>query len=273
VSFSFFQEGAFMNRATTAYSFPIILAVFSFAVLFNSTAALGQNESKNSVEARDLNQQAIKLIDENKYTEAISRLEKAIQLDPSYGALHMNLGTAYLLSEQPETALTHVKRGVELQPDRPEGYNQLGVVYDKMEKYDLAIDNLKKAIELKPDYTLGYLNLGSAYLYANRLKPAQTSLEKAAKLDPSNTEVHITLGVVYAKQSRFDQAIAEAKQATKLRPNDDRANLTLCKIYLLADDRKSAIEMYQSVKSVNIPLAEKMFQSIFSGKVLYVGKK
>ena len=262
-----------MYRAASAYKLPFILAVFSFAVLFNSTAAKGQNEKKVSAEASDLNQQAIKMIDGSRYAEAIKVLEKAIQIDPSYGALHMNMGTAYLLSEQPETALVHVKRGVEIDPERAEGYNQIGVIYDKMGKTDLAIDHLKKAIELKPDYALGYLNLGSAYLYANRLKPAQTALEKAAKLDPTNTEVRISLGVVYAKQSRFDQAIAEIKEATKHSPNDDKANLTLCRIYLMADDRKSAIEMYQSVKSVNIPLADKMFKSIFSGKVLYVGKK
>src|SRR5687768_12128949 len=226
-----------MYRAT--HTLPFILAVFSFSVLLNTATAIGQTERGNWSVSREHNQQAIRLIGENNFADAISRLEKAIQLDPAYADAHMNIGTAYFLLGQPQTALVHLQRGIELDPVH-EGYNQLGVVYDKLGKSDLAIENLKKAVELKPNYVLGYHNLGAAYLYANRLKPAQEALETAAKLDPTNKEVRLSLGVLYARQSRFEKAIAEVKQVAETGPGSDLANLTLCRIYLMANDRKAA---------------------------------
>lgn len=255
-----------MFKAAKIYlAFSIV--TISFVTSF-SFQARGQNTQANSPVAEDLNRQAILRIYRKEFKEAIELLTRAVAIDRSFADGHLNLGTAYVLSDQPETGIGYLKRGLELDPESYKGHNQLGVAYDKLNKHDLAVESLTRAVELKPDYALGYFNLGAAYLWGHRLKPAEIALQKAAKLDPANSEVKLYLGALYVRQKKYSEAVAEVKRVTKAHPNDEQASLMLCKIYLLADDRESALNMYQSFKTVNAPLADLMFRSIFSDRVI-----
>jgi tetratricopeptide (TPR) repeat protein len=249
-----------------------------FIVIFSSVTFLtrdvdGQTKTAARAAVEDLNRQAVQLINDKKFDPAIQLLSNAIEIDPSAAELHLNLGSAYLLSGRAEIGLGHIKKGIELDPRSYKGYNQLGVAYDNLRRDDLAIEALKKAVELKPDYAFGYFNLGKAYLFTNRWKQAEAALDKGLKLDPSNDDGRLHLAAVYARQERFREAIAFAKAVTKNQPDNATANLVLCKIYILANDRESALGMYQSFKASNVPLAEEMFRSLFSNQILDVSKK
>jgi tetratricopeptide (TPR) repeat protein len=257
-----------MYRAARVYSFFFILVTFFFG--FINTVAQGEEVNGEGVE--QINRKAMELVAEKRYPEAIVLFEQVIERQPTFAPAHLNLGSAYLLSGQPNTALGHIKRGLELDPDSPIGNNQIAVVYNRLGKLDLAIEHLKKTVQLKPDYALGQFNLGAAYLANNRLKPAAAALEKAARLDPNSNDVKLYLGVTYARQSRFSEALAQVKAVTKKQPDHYMANLTLCTVYLMANDRQSALDIYQSFKSVNVPLADEMFRNIFSGKVIVAPK-
>lgn len=254
-----------MNRAVGYIYFAVI--IFSIGT-FNSTVTSGQNIRPGRAEAEDLNRRAIASFGEKRFSNAIELLEKAIKADPEFADAHFNLGTVLATAERPYEALKHIQKGLELNPDSHIGYNQLGTAYDKLEKTDLAISAFQKALEIKPDYALAQFNLGAAYVWAGRLKPGEASLEKAARLDPSNAEIKLYLGAIYSRQGRHSEAIATVKKLTRESPKNERANLMLCRLYLLADDRQSALDMYQSFKTVNTALADQMFKSIFSGQVL-----
>jgi tetratricopeptide (TPR) repeat protein len=257
----------FMSRAAKIH-FGFCIVILSFLIPI-ATEISGQTKGET---VADLNRRAIQLINNKEFETAIQILTKAIEISPTAVELHLNLGTAYLLSGRAELGLGHIKKGIEIDPGSYKGYNQLGVAYDKLGRDDLAVDALKKAVELKPDYAFGYFNLGKAYLFANRLKLAEAALEKGMKLDPTNDDGRLHLATLYAKQERFREAIAVAKTVTKNQPYNDNANLILCKIYLLANDRDSALGMYQSFKATNVSLADEMFRSIFGGRILDASK-
>ncbi len=257
-----------MYRAAKANSLFFILVTLFFG--FISTVAQGENVS--SEEVKRINRKGMELVAEKRYSDAMVLFEQMIAQQPTFAPAYFNLGSAYLLSGQPNTALDHIKRGLEIEPENPVGNNQIAVVYNTLGKLDLAIEHLKKTVQLKPEYALGQFNLGVAYLANNRLKPAAAALEKAAKLDPNSNDVKLYLGITYARQSRFPEALAEVKAVTKKRPDDYMANLTLCTVYLMAKDRQSALDLYQTFKVANAPLANEMFRNIYSDKVIWVAK-
>jgi len=254
-----------MYRAATSY-LTVIVFIFSFVLI----ASIETFAQESFAKAEDLNRQAILRIQEAKYDQAIPLLTKAIAVEPKFAEGHLNLGSAHMLAGSPKDAIDHLKRGIELDPASPEGFNQLGVAYEKMGKLDKAIEAFEKATALKTDYALGNFNLGAAYLWAGKLKPAQQTLERAVQLNPKNNDARLCLAVVYAKQKRYKQAIEEVREVTRRQPNDEQANLILLKIHLLADDRQAALGMYHSFKAVNDVLAEQMFRSLFSEKVISV---
>jgi tetratricopeptide (TPR) repeat protein len=254
----------FMSRTARASSLAFISVTLLLIISFEAKA---QSENGWS-EVEILNRDANTKITEKQYKTAIDLLNKAIAIQPDFAKAYINLGTAYFFTGELEKAASHIKKGVELRPDYYEGYNQLGVVYTEQGKFDLAIASLKMALDYKPDYAIGLYNLGTVYTRVRKLKPAISAFEKAKALAPENDKIRFNLGLLYATQSRYGEAIAELKIVTRDQPEDDEAKLALCQIYLLANDRQSAINMYRAFKSVNLPLAEKMFTSISKGRVI-----
>ncbi len=262
-----------MNRAArVSYLFVVSIVTFSFISIISFETS-GQDVQAKMAQAEDLNRQAIIRVSEKRFAEAIELLTKAVGLEPKFAEAHMNIGSAYLLSGRPEDAIEHLRKGLSFDPKSHKGNNQLGVVYEKLGRLDDAVAAFNRAIKLKPDYPLAHFNLGAAYLWANKLKQADLWLHKAARLDPTNDEIKLYVGVLYAKQDRFREAIAEVRPVTQRQPGHDEANLTLCKIYLLANDRESALNLYQNFKAVNVPLADEMFKSIYSDKIVFVSDK
>lgn len=261
-----------MNRADKCLRLAIVIVTFSFGSFILSETH-GQEIKNNRLEAEELNRQAVSRTGEKRFDEAIELLNNAIKLAPEFVEAHLNLGTVHQYAGRPEIAVGHIKRGLQLDPRSHIGHNQLGVVYDELGKLDMSIESFKTATELKPDFALAHFNLGAAYAWTGRLKPAEAALQKATRLDPSNVEIRLYLAAVYAKQARPSEAIAKVKEITRESPDHETANLMLCRFYLLADDRRSALSVYQSFKSVNAPLAEQMFKSIFKDKVVILPKE
>ncbi len=254
------------NNSSAAFLTNFIVGLLFFAVF--PGGASGQDNS-NSAKARELNNRAVALVGEKKYDEAIGLLEEAARLKPEYADAYMNLGSAHMLAGRAEKGAELLKHSIELDPKCPKARNQLGVTYEKLGKYDLAIESLKKSVELNPDYALGNFNLGATYLWAGKSKLAEEYLAKAEKLDPYKTEVKRYQAVLYAKKGRYTDAIAKMRDVMKITPDDEEANLILCKIYLMANDRQSALNMYQSFKAVNQPVADQMFKWIFADKLVF----
>lgn len=274
ISLSFSDKEHVMNRAAKYPFLPAFsLLTLIFVSFFISFEASGQSNQENLAKAEDLNRQAILRFNEKRYDDALFLLKDAVAIDPTFASGWMNIGSAYLLSGRPELGVEPLQKGIRLEPDSHEGYNQLGVVYEKLGRVDEAVEAFKKAIDLKPDYALGNFNLGAAYLWSKKWKQAGLFLEKAAKLDPSHREVKLYLAVLYANQKKYPDAISEVKKVTQKNPDDDYASLILCRIYLLANDRDSALNMYQAVKSTKLTLADEMFKSIFSDRVVLVSEK
>lgn len=243
-----------------------------FIVTFVSGQARGQAEQFDKAKAEDFNRQGIRKVALKDYDSAIGLFQKSIAVYPDLSPAHLNLGSTLTLADRPSEAIQHIKKGLQLNPASIIGFNQLGVAFEKIGKTDEAVEAFNTAIRLKPDYAFAYLNMGATYLWADKDKKALTALEKSIKLDPNSTEAHLLLGIVYARLSRFKEASDQVGLVTRKDPDNEAANLLLCQIYLMNDDRQAALNLYQSFKAVNLPLADAMFKSIFAGKVITVTK-
>ena len=76
---------------------------------------------------------------------AIDPLTKAAELDPNSVATHLDLGTAYIQTGQPELALIQFQKVVDLQPDSLEGNYALGRTLFDLKRYGEAAKAFRKA--------------------------------------------------------------------------------------------------------------------------------
>jgi len=86
-----------------------------------------------------------------------------------------------------------------------------------------------------------------------------TALEDYKK----SAEFWFYLGVAYAKLGMYREAIEAYKQAIRIKPDDAKAHAGLGVIYLILNDRGSALEEYRILKDLNPELANKLFNLIY----------
>lgn len=88
------------------------------------------------------------------YDDAIKALNKAIDLDPSYGWSYNNLALLYIHKGQYTEAIPLLHKGIRLldgTKDKALLWNRLGDAYRRMDQPEKAASAYKKAVELDPD--------------------------------------------------------------------------------------------------------------------------
>jgi tetratricopeptide (TPR) repeat protein len=107
----------------------------------------------------DLNDHAIKLVQEGYYAQAIPFFHKAIEKEP----LHWNhwylLGQCYRFANDLENALICLKRAAALNTDDPSIFLALGIALQLTNHLNEAVEKFHKAIDLDPDFDLAYNSL------------------------------------------------------------------------------------------------------------------
>jgi tetratricopeptide (TPR) repeat protein len=95
-----------------------------------------------------------------------------------------NLGLAYALSGDHETAIEFFEQALAAGSNSPKLFNNLGVAYAYRSRYADALESFKKAM----DEPRAYNNLGATLLVMGKAKRAATCFEKAIELNPQYYE-------------------------------------------------------------------------------------
>jgi len=103
--------------------------------------------------------------------DAVTAYERALTLDPKYGTVLSNLGTA-LAAQAMKTkdtaplrrAMDAFKRALESDPRDASAYNGLGAAYQLLGDIDAAISCFEQALAIQPGHKFALYNLGTAYL-------------------------------------------------------------------------------------------------------------
>jgi tetratricopeptide (TPR) repeat protein len=108
--------------------------------------------------------------------EALERLDKALEYDPTFGDAYV-LKSYVRLEILPnlEEALAAAKLAVQYAPKNPDAQYTLGMILEKRGQYTEAEHAMREALVVNPNYTDVYFSLGT--LYADRIQDHSKSVE------------------------------------------------------------------------------------------------
>jgi tetratricopeptide (TPR) repeat protein len=131
--------------------------------------------------------------------EALERLNKALEYDPTFGDAYV-LKSYVRLEVLPnlDEALTAGKAAVQYAPKNPDSHYTLGLVYEKRGQYAEAEQAMRDALTANPSYVDVYFTLGA--LYADKMKDQRRAVEAF--------ERYLALG---GNHSRAREAVAQAR--------------------------------------------------------------
>ena len=102
---------------------------------------------------------ALLLLQQERYDEGIAALLAVTQGTPNVTAPYIDLGIAYARSGDLDSAEASLKKALEVNPRHPIAYNELGIVYRKKGQFADARASYEKALELFPSFHFAQRNL------------------------------------------------------------------------------------------------------------------
>jgi tetratricopeptide (TPR) repeat protein len=136
-----------------------------------------QSPAERQQAAKMQYEQAVALLQTGKSPEeALERLDRALEYDPTFGDAYV-LKSYVRLEVLPnlEDALSAAKLAVQYAPKNPDAQYTLGMIYEKRGQYVEAERAMREALVANPNYTDVYFSLG--LLYADAMKDQPKSVE------------------------------------------------------------------------------------------------
>lgn len=116
--------------------------------------------------------------------KAIVEFKKADRLAAkTYPAIHYHLGICYQWTKEYAEARRRLERALELRPTFHEAMVELGDVCAWLKDYPSAIKTYDRALAMKPDYALAHRNKALSLIRNDDYKAAREALEKSTALD------------------------------------------------------------------------------------------
>jgi Flp pilus assembly protein TadD len=141
----------------------------------NETGFTITEEVRASGSVRSDFEDALQLLDQERYEEGIALLVVITKSAPQLTTAHIDLGIAYGRVGDLELARASLERALELNPRHPVAHNELGIVYRRTGRFEEARQSYEMALEVYPDFHFARRNL--AILCDVYLRDASCAIE------------------------------------------------------------------------------------------------
>jgi predicted Zn-dependent protease len=162
-----------------------------------------------------------------RHQDALVEFRAATRLDASFGPAPLLAGVSLLAIGRPREAVTELERAVQLMPDEPTAHLQLADAYERTENIDGVVEEYRRLVKLAPANDEYAYRLGKAYL-----KLAQWSYERIRAINPHSARLAQALGQQYLEQNRPDLASRAFDEAARIAPGLAGIHLALARIHL-----------------------------------------
>ncbi len=228
------------------------------------------------------------------YAAAVEHISRAIVLDGSQAAFHMNLAASNLALGRIEPAIAALREVVRLEPQHAKAHNDLGVLLANLGRWEEAAERFRQVLRIQPDYgpahnNLGnilnqlgrpveaiacfraalraqpdlvqaYNNLGNALKDQGQLDEAVDAYREALRIDPDYVDGYYNLGIALKSRDKADEAIACYREALRIRPDFVEARFNLGNLFKAQGLLPEALEALEIVIDQRPDFSEAHFQ-------------
>jgi len=199
--------------------------------------------------------------------DALSALQKTVELTPYDAQAHGNLGNAWQAAGQYGQAMDCYLRALEIEPDFAEAHGNLGSALVAQGRLSEAIHAYGRALAINPAYAMAHFNLGNTLKSAGDFEGAATSYRHALAIMPDDAELHANLGHALQALEQLDAALASHEMAVRL--DGAKAafqnNLGLClKALKRPQDALDAFQRAHAIEPQNLDVLTNLGSALFT---------
>jgi tetratricopeptide (TPR) repeat protein len=192
------------------------------------------------------------------WTEAEAALQKAIAIDPNFGAAYDLLLRVYIIGDQLPRAARQCEELLAQDPKNVRALTMAALVHNRMKEYAKARDAYEKALTLQPKSPVILNNLAALLGdHLNNLDRALDLASQARALEPESAAVADTLGWIQYRRKDFAAAIPLLQEAADKLPTNPEVRYHLAMALLAQGDKPAALRAFRAAVESNLDYADK----------------
>ena len=168
----------------------------------------------------------VALLAQERAREAVAPLEQAAR-ERTSSRIETHLGKALLESGRTGEALTRLQRAIQLQPPFVAAFQQLGILLSSMRRFDEAEAVLKRGLGVAPTSVELSLDLGTFYIVRADAKNAKIAFARVLANAPRNPNALHGFGVAHLFEGEVERAVERFRQVLAIQPGHLRAQTDL----------------------------------------------
>lgn len=189
---------------------------------------------------------------------AISRYQKALELDPKFDAARLSLAELYMRLAKINEAL---EQGLYIVNKDKKTYRLIGFCYESLKMPDLALQAYQSALDLDSSDVEIWWRMALIYRLNNQKDKAEEFFKKVAELVPLSSSFHYSIGESFLQMENYPEALNFFKKAVELDSSNFQAQVGLATVYEIQKEHDRALEIYQKLiplDAENLRLREKI---------------
>jgi tetratricopeptide (TPR) repeat protein len=200
----------------------------------------GGADPKDGIEIANLLTEALFDNQDERYEDAVPKLEKVLALEPNTNLAYLELGRAYLRLKQTDKALPLLRKAAEKLPEDGSARYELGKALVETGNWAEAAPHFEAAVAKTPKSYLLHFYLAVVYERSQRIPEAMREFQETIRLKPDHYRSNLLLGRLHGMQGNATAALPLLKKAAKLEPQAVEPHLFLANVYSILGQKQNA---------------------------------
>jgi tetratricopeptide (TPR) repeat protein len=188
--------------------------------------------------SRIRNNRGTRLFSEGKVAEALVQFQLALKSAPDAVDVLVNTSSALVALRRRDEALSLLNRVIELDPSHEMAYYNLGTLAARDGDDARAIRYYESALEADPSHTQSHFNLGNALRRTARFEEALPHYRRVVEDDPANTAAWLAEGLTLIRLHRWAEARRRLDEGVTTFPADRALINALVRVLAAAPDAR-----------------------------------
>lgn len=176
-----------------------------------------------------------------RYEEALTEFNHAIEMESSKSFVYSNRGNAYQGLQRYEEALADYNHAIELDPIDAKAYSNRGLTFNNLQQYETALVDHNHAIQLDSFSALNFINRGYTYKNLRRYKEALIDYNRAIELEPNNAITYESRAGIHLELEQYKEALSDYSRAIELDPANGKTYFLRSLIYMKLGESENAL--------------------------------
>lgn len=154
-----------------------------------------------------------------RHGDALTSFERAIQADPNDLIARYNFAQAQIALNDRSGALDSLGKLIALNPGYSDAYLSRAFTLAQLKRWEEALRDYDTTLQLNPRNYIAHLHRANVCRELGRFGEALSSIDQAIEIDASQIEPHFNRGLVLEQLGRVPEALMSFERATAIRPD------------------------------------------------------